>query len=72
MTLNCAGLDICKVKNSPFVEEQFVKDILFQKYIAYKYGLKIIDCDIVYHGSNKGSLFVVEKVTDRVRQNYRY
>lgn len=54
------------------MEEQFVKDISFQKYIAYKCGLKIIDCYIVYHGSNEESPFEIEKVTDRVRQNYRY
>ena len=39
---------------------------------AYKCGLKIIDCYIVYHGSNEKSPFEIEKVTDRVRQNYRY
>ena len=69
---NGAGWDIYEVKNSLSVEEQFVKDISFQKYIAYKCGLKIIDCYIVYHGSNEKSPFEIEKVTDRVRQNYRY
>ena len=69
---NGAGWDIYEVKNSSSVEEQFVKDISFQKYIAYKCGLKIIDCYIVYHGSNEKSPFEIEKVTDRVRQNYRY
>ena len=72
MTLNGAELDIYEVKNSPFWEEQFVKDILFSNYIVYKCGLKIIDCYIVYHGSNEESPFEIEKVTDRVRQNYRY
>ena len=69
---NGAGWDIYEVKNSSSVEEQFIKDISFQKYIAYKCGLKIIDCYIVYHGSNEESPFEIEKVTDRVRQNYRY
>ena len=69
---NGAGWDIYEVKNSSSVEEQFVKDISFQKYIAYKCGLKIIDCYIVYHGSNEESPFEIEKVTDKVRQNYRY
>lgn len=39
---NGAGWDIYEVKNSSSVEEQFIKDISFQKYIAYKVANKLV------------------------------
>ncbi|MCD8372850.1 MAG: hypothetical protein LUD27_06085 [Clostridia bacterium] len=69
---NGDGWDIYEVKNCPEVEEQFIKDTAFQRYIAYKSGLKIKRCHIIYHGADENNPFVIKDVTARVRGYYKY
>lgn len=69
---NGDGWNIYEVKNCPEVEEQFVKDTAFQRYIAYKTGLKIKKCYIIYHGPDETNPFVIEEITSRVRNYYNF
>ncbi len=65
------GFEIYEVKNCPRVEEQFVKDVGFQRYILLKCGLKIKACYIVYHGEDESDPYVIEDVTSRAK-SYSY
>lgn len=47
------GYEIYEVKNCPSVEEQFIRDVGFQKNIVEKCGVVGTKCFIVYHGNDK-------------------
>ena len=38
------GYEMYEVKDSPTVEEQFIKDVAFQRYLALRCGVKITKC----------------------------
>ncbi len=64
------GYEIYEVKNSPSMEEQFIKDVGFQRYLALRCGVKITKCFIVYHGENEEQPFVIEEVTAKAKAYY--
>jgi hypothetical protein len=57
------GYEIYEVKNAPDVEEQFKRDIGFQRYILFKCGVKVRGCFIVTHGEDKSNPFVINDVS---------
>jgi len=66
------GHDMYEVKDSPQVSEQFIKDIAFQRYLAIKCGVKVKRCFIVYHGEDENDPFVIEEVTEKVREYFHW
>ncbi len=61
------GYDIYEVKNSPEVNEQFVRDVGFQYYIVNRCKVKIGNIFIVTHGSDEENPFVINDVTDQAK-----
>ena len=66
------GYDIYEVKDAPQVEEQFVKDVGFQRYLALRCGVKIKRCFIVYHGEDENNPYVIEEVTNKAKEYSRW
>lgn len=66
------GYELYEVKNSPEVKEQFVQDLAFQRYLVTRCGVKITKCFIIYHGEDEENPFVIEEVTNRVREYYKW
>lgn len=64
------GYEIYEVKDYPIVEESFVRDVGFQRYIAEKCGVSIKKCFIVCHGNDVNTPFVINDVTDRAKSYY--
>ncbi len=62
-----SGYDLYEVKNSPGVQEQFVKDAAFQYYLLHRSRLKIGRIFIVIHGPDEADPFVPVDVTEEVR-----
>ena len=66
------GYELYEVKNSPEVKEQFVQDLAFQRYLVARCGVKIVKCFVIYHGEDEENPFVIEEVTARVREYYKW
>lgn len=66
------GYEMYEVKDSPTVQEQFIKDIAFQRYLALRCGVKIIKCFIIYHGSNEEQPYEIEEVTAKAKEYSRW
>lgn len=64
------GYEIYEVKNCPSVEEQFIRDVGFQKYIVEKCGVVVTKCFIVCHGNDKANPFIIQDVTERAKSYY--
>lgn len=64
------GYEIYEVKNCPSVEEQFIRDVGFQRYIVEKSGVVVTKCFIVYHGNDKANPFIIQDVTERAKSYY--
>ena len=58
--------EIYEVKNSPQVEEQFIKDLAFQRYILLCSGVRISKCFVIY-SPKTDEKYAIEEVTDRVK-----
>ena len=58
--------EIYEVKNSSSVDEQFIKDLAFQRYILLCSGVRISKCFVIYASSGEDK-FAIEEVTDRVK-----
>lgn len=58
--------EIYEVKNSASVEEQFIKDLAFQRYILLCSGVRISKCFVIYASSNDEK-YAIEEVTERVK-----
>ena len=65
------GYEIYEVKDSKAVEEQFVRDIGFQRYILMKCGIKIKGCFVITHGSDESNPFVINDVSSNAK-SYSY
>lgn len=65
------GYEIYEVKDSPEVEEQFVRDVGFQRYILMKCGVQVKGCFIVTHGPDESDPFVINDVTGDAK-SYSY
>ena len=61
------GYDIYEVKNTPEVQEQFVKDVGFQYYIVNRCKLNIGQIYIVIHGEDEENPFVINEVTKQAK-----
>ena len=61
------GYDIYEVKDSAKVEEQFIMDIGFQRYLALRCGVKIRKCFIIYHGEENNP-YKIEDVTTKAKE----
>lgn len=59
--------EIYEVKNSDCVEEQFVKDVGFQRFLLTSCGVRISKCFIVYRGQN-GEENSISEVTERAKE----
>lgn len=64
--------DIYEVKNSPQVEDIFVQDIAFQRYLLKKCGVNVKNCYVIYHGPDEKNPFVIEDVTDQATRYWRH
>lgn len=62
------GYDIYEVKDAPQVEEQFIKDVGFQRYLALRCGVKVRKCYIVYHGKDERNPYEIEDVTAKAKE----
>jgi hypothetical protein len=67
-----SGYDFYEVKNSPEVQEQFIRDAGFQYYIITRCGLKIGHIFIVTHGPDEENPFVPVEVTQQAKGYYRW
>ena len=66
------GWNIYEVKDFPTVEEQFIQDVAFQRYIAYMSGLIIKKCFIIYHSADEKNPFIIKDVTERADGYHKY
>lgn len=66
------GYDIYEVKDAPQVEEQFIKDVGFQRYLALRCGVKVRKCYIVYHGKDEKTPYEIEDVTAKAKEYSRW
>ena len=57
-----------EVKNCGTVEEQFVKDVGFQRYIVTRSGKRLKKCFIVYHGLDENNPFLIEDVSKKAKE----
>lgn len=64
------GYETYEVKNCPSVDEQFIRDVGFQRYIVEKCGVVVTKCFIVYHGNDKANPFIIQDVTERAKNYY--
>ena len=64
--------DIYEVKNSPQVEDIFVQDIAFQRYLLKKCGVNVKNCYVIYHGPDEKNPFAIEDVTDQATRYWRH
>ncbi len=64
------GYDLCEVKNSPELAEQYIRDAAYQFFIASRCGLKIRRICIVLHGPDEEQPFLMRDVTNEVRSLY--
>ena len=67
-----AGYDLCEVKNTDRVREQFIKDAAFQYYIITRSGTKINSIYIVTHGEDEENPFVLNDVTKQAKALYSW
>ena len=67
-----AGYDLYEVKNSPEVDEQFIKDAGFQYNIISRCGVSIGRIYIVIHGDDEDDPFVPVDVTDKAKGYYKW
>ena len=63
--------DIYEVKNSPQVEDIFVQDIAFQRYLLKKCGVNVKNCYVIYHGPDENNPFVIQDVTEQATKYWR-
>ena len=63
-----AGYDMYEVKNSPEVDDQYIKDAAFQYYIISKCHTKIDQIYIVIHGQDEENPFVPVNVTEKAKE----
>jgi len=66
------GYDMYEVKNSPEVDEQYIKDAAFQYYIISKCHTKIDQIYIVIHGQDEENPFVPVNVTEKAKELYNW
>ena len=66
------GYDLYEVKNSPEVDEQYIKDAGFQNYIISRCGVKIEHIYIVIHGKEEKKPFVPVDVTNQAKGYYNW
>ena len=64
--------DIYEVKNSPQVEDIFVQDIAFQRYLLKKCGVNVKNCYVIYHGPDEKNPFAIEDVTEQATKYWRH
>lgn len=62
------GYELYEVKNCGTVEDQFVKDVGFQRYIVTRSGIRLKKCFIVYHGPDENNPFVIEDVSKNAKE----
>ena len=62
-----SGYEIYEVKNSPYVTDQFVKDVGFQYYIVSRCKVNIDRVYIVTHGEDERNPFVINDVTEQAK-----
>lgn len=62
------GYELYEVKNCGTVEDQFVKDVGFQRYIVTRSGIRLKKCFIVYHGPDENNPFVIEDVSKKAKE----
>ena len=62
------GYEMYEVKDSPTVEEQFIQDVGFQRYLALRCGVKITKCYIIYHGEDESNPYKIEEVTAKAKE----
>lgn len=66
------GYDMYEVKNSPEVDDQYIKDAAFQYYIISKCHTKIDQIYIVIHGQDEENPFVPVNVTEKAKELYNW
>ena len=62
------GYEFYEVKNCGTVEDQFVKDVGFQRYIVTRNGIRLKKCFIVYHGLDENNPFLIEDVSKKAKE----
>ncbi len=62
------GYELYEVKNCGTVEDQFVKDVGFQRYIVTRSGIRLKKCFIVYHGPDENNPFMIEDVSKKAKE----
>ncbi len=59
--------EIYEVKNADCVEEQFVKDIGFQRFLLTSCGVRVSKCFVVYRGQD-GAEYSICEVTEQAKE----
>lgn len=75
---NGEGWDLVEIKASNSLKEEHIIDLAFQRYVFFNAGYKIKDCYVLHLNReykrhkclNVRELFILEKVTDEVEEQY--
>lgn len=59
--------EIYEVKNADCVEEQFIKDVGFQRFLVTSCGVRVSKCFIIHRGQN-GEEYSISEVTDKAKE----